>query len=527
MLEVAVDLNAKTVPLRKVWQTCVGAGRANEGLRADWQKHLAMLQKDCGFRYLRFHGLLHDDMHVYRVENGIETLNFQYVDALFDSLLAEGIRPFVEFGFMPKELASTSHTVFWWKGNASPPSDYAAWARLVEACVRHWVERYGLAEVSRWYFEIWNEANLASFWDGTRSQYFELYRVSALAVKRVSPALRVGGPATSNFVPDARFAGETENRGAIIPSLDDIDRFECRGVWIEEFLDFCARESLPVDFVSTHPYPTDFALDEYGVTHGTSRGKDALADDLRWLRRAVRASAFPNAEIHCTEWSSSPSPRDCAHDFLPEAAYILRSSLLASGLCDSLSYWVFTDVFEESGAGPAAFHGGFGLITLQGVKKPSYHAYRMLCALGEEEAARGDGYIVTKGKKGVTALFWNYPAGFEKSVTMSIYPDDGEARRVQALQSDLPLSATLTGLAPGCRCRLEILDRGAVSSDLWIEMGRPGSPSPEQTRALAERGENLRVSELCADDAGVLRLSLTLEAWSAALLTSVPASNEF
>ena len=514
-----IDLDAQTKPLNKIWQTCVGAGRAAEGLRADWQRHLAMLQRDCGFRYLRFHGLLHDDMHVYRVTDGEEALNFQYVDALFDAMLATGIRPFVELSFMPKDMASTEHTVFWWRGNASPPKDYGQWARLVEACVLHWIERYGLAEVERWYFEVWNEANLRSFWDGTRSQYFELYRVSALAIKRVSPTLRVGGPATSNFVPDARFDGEAEDRSAIIPSLDDLDRYACRGVWIEAFLQFCAQEGLPVDFVSTHPYPTDFALDEHGVTHGASRKKDAVLDDLRWLHDTVRASAFPNAEIHCTEWSSSPSPRDCAHDFLPEAAYIIRSNLAVSDLCDSLSYWVFTDVFEESGAGPAPFHGGFGMINLQGVKKPSYHAYRMLCALGDRELARDDGFIVTTGDSGLAALFYNYPEDFEKSVSMSPYPDRSEALRVQAWEGERPFSLTLTGLPPRALCQLEVLDRGSVAADLWLGMGCPNSPSPRQTHALIERGDRLRRLNFTADDKGTLRLSFTLAAWEVALLT--------
>ena len=177
--------------------------------RAGWSS-LQSCRELCGFRFVRFHGLFHDDMFVYRENNGVAVYNFQYIDELFDRLLEIGMRPFVEFGFCPGDLATEKGTVFWWKGNGSPPKDFGKWAELVRKSVSHWVSRYGVDEVRRWYFEVWNEPNLHPFFRGTRSQYFELYKVSALAVKQIDSQLRVGGPATSNFVPDARFDGEAK-----------------------------------------------------------------------------------------------------------------------------------------------------------------------------------------------------------------------------------------------------------------------------------------------------------------------------
>jgi xylan 1,4-beta-xylosidase len=272
----------------------VGAGRACEGLRAAWQEQLKTVVAKCGFRYLRFHGLFHDDMFVYRETNGRAIYNFQYVDELFDKMLEIGIRPFVEFGFCPGDLATEKGTVFWWKGHGSPPRDYLIWGELIRRTVLHWISRYGADEVRTWYFEVWNEPNLWPFFHGTKSQYFELYKVTAQAVKGVDARLRVGGPATSNFVPDARFDGEKEDISfhRLFRESADVDALEWRPVWVEKFLLFCQRENLPVDFVSVHPYPTDWALDDLGQTVKTTRGVGATPRDLALLRNLVDASPF-------------------------------------------------------------------------------------------------------------------------------------------------------------------------------------------------------------------------------------------
>lgn len=152
---------------------------------------------------------------------------------------------------MPEDLASGRHTQFWWKGNVTPPKDYNLWAQMLSALVSHWLERYGEAEVSNWYFEIWNEPNLHAFWTGTKSQYFHLYEVSVKAIKAVCPSLRVGGPATSNFVPDERFDGETEDFDKHKTHLtDDLQTLDWKGVWMQDFLNFCSdRKPFMADLV--------------------------------------------------------------------------------------------------------------------------------------------------------------------------------------------------------------------------------------------------------------------------------------
>jgi len=524
-LHIKCRADHKGRPLRHTWSVCVGAGRANEGLRADWQRHLALAVRECGFQFLRFHGLFHDDMFVYREDKeGKPIYNWQYVDALFDAMLDLGIRPFVELGFSPLAMASVTETVMWWKAHGSPPKDYARWADLVTQFIFHCRARYGPEELRQWYFEVWNEPNLRPFFAGSRSQYFELYRVTAKAIKAIDAALRVGGPATSNLVPDARFEGEEEDLSIGTASLEkDPDAMSWRPVWLEQFLAWCAEHNLPVDFVSTHPYPTDFALDGYGAVRGVSRKREAIIEDLLLLRETVLASPYPQAEIHCTEWNSSPSCLDHTHDFPQAATYVVMANLEGSASVDSLSHWTFTDVFEEDGAGDTIWHGGFGLINLQGLPKPTFHAYRFLHRLGSETIAQGKGYIVTRrppvaSAKGghVAILLYNYPDECPGTVPIAKTPQQAWAILQQGTPKEVSL--TIHGLPAGAAFALETLDANSGwARGAWEKLGRPEPPNREQTAYLLQAGWP-PVALLTADGEGNLTLPLTLNPWAVLLV---------
>lgn len=516
---------AAGVPLEHFWSFCVGAGRANEGLRANWQEQLDSAVQHCGFKYLRFHGLFHDDMCVYReLEDGTPVYNWQYVHDLFDRMLDKGIRPFVELGFCPAEIASVKATCFWWKGNGSPPSDYGKWAALVDSFVRSCIDRYGITEVRSWYFEVWNEPNLHFFFKGTKSQYFELYKVSAQTIKAIDPALRVGGPATSNFVPDERFDGENEDTSKQkTHSTDDIDSLPWRGVWIEDFIAYCHREKLPMDFLSTHPYPTDFAIDHTGKGKSAVRSIHSTQQDLQWLRDMIDRSPYPRAEIHLTEWSSSPSARDHNHDYIQGATFIVKCNVESIGLVDSLSYWTFTDIFEEHRGGDAAFHGGFGLITFQNVAKPAFHAYRMLNALGDELISRFEGGIVTRKSvdQKLVVLAYHYPPEIKTALPLAINKPE-VAVAVAETGSPALFELKLDQLAPNTCFAIETLDRdhGSVV-EAWHQAGAPHSPSRELTRELQQSAWETEKEVARADENGVLQISKELQPWALVLIREI------
>ncbi|WP_336631324.1 MULTISPECIES: GH39 family glycosyl hydrolase [unclassified Microbacterium] len=520
-------------PLTHVWNACVGAGRANEALRADWQEHFRDAVSRLGMRSVRFHGLFHDDMFVYRARAGSgfgpdadlgeELYTFSYVDKVFDFLLSTGTRPFVELGFMPRDLATDHDTVFWWKAHASPPKDMDAWVRLVVATVEHWIDRYGIDEVSQWKFEVWNEPNLVPhFWTGTKTQYFELYAATVRAIKAIDPVLQVGGPSTSVFVPDGRYDGETEDLESqfATAAAEDVDALDWKPVWIEEFLAWCAERDLPVDFVTTHVYPTDYAFGVSGEATLISRYADATRDDLTVLRALVAGSAYPEAEVHITEWSTTPSSRDRIHDTVYAATYIVRAYLQSSELAESISYWTFTDVFEEGGAGIGPFHGGFGIVNEQGIPKPTFHAFAALARLGDRRLLSTDhGVIAGDSRSGaVSAVFFNYPAemGTRSVGSRDTYEQThdlrgyGPARRVRH---------TLDGLAPGAVFHVEVLDleHGDVA-EAWHRMGEPVNLTLPQTSALREVADGLERFTLVADDGGRLEIDLELQPWAVASL---------
>ncbi|MHB8637777.1 MAG: GH39 family glycosyl hydrolase [Fimbriimonadaceae bacterium] len=382
MREIDIDARAVEGPFTNMFRVCVGAGRANEGLRADWQRQLRQAKEACGFEYIRMHGLLCDDMGVYREERGKPVYNWQYIDELYDFLVDLRVRPFVELSFMPDALASGRKTIFWWRGNVTPPKDYGKWGDLIAALTRHWVERYGLREVKKWYFEVWNEPNLAGFWAADQKEYFKLYSATAEAVKRVNASLRVGGPATAG------------------------------AAWVPEFIRYCAESKSPVDFITTHTYGVDVGfLDEFGG-RGTvlSRNPEAIVGDVKRVRQQIKDSAMPSLPLHFTEWSSSYTPADPVHDSYVSAPYILEKLKASTPYADSMSYWTFTDIFEEAGPRATPFHGGFGLINYQDIKKPAFRAYEYLNKLGAKQLRCADArsLVTTDAKGGVQALFWDF-----------------------------------------------------------------------------------------------------------------------
>lgn len=459
---ITLDADSEKGQLNKFFNMTIGAGRANEGLRADWQQQLAQIKKDAGFRYIRMHGLLTDDMGVYRVDaQGREHYNFQYVDALYDYLLSIGIKPFVELGFMPQQLASGGKTVFWWRGNVTPPHSYEKWGNLIQALAQHWTDRYGAEEVSSWYFEVWNEPNLDGFWAGSQADYFKLYDYAARAIKKVNANYKVGGPATAG------------------------------AAWIPETIAHAASNKIPLDFVSTHSYGVSQGfLDEYGTT-GTVLSKDemAVAGDVLRNRSEIAKSAMPNLELHYTEWSASYTPSDPIHDSYHEAAYILQKLKQSGDAVQSMSYWVFTDIFEEPGPRFEAFHGGFGLMNTQGIKKPAYFAYQFLNQLGDKELNNSDAQSIatTDGKGNVQLLLWDYSYTLpEKTNNQQYYIKDLPA----ADKGEVKVN--LAGLKKG-KYTLRISQVGYKRNDAYTAYIGMGSPA-QLTRA--------QVSELKAQATG-------------------------
>lgn len=462
--------------LHNYWTKCVGSCHAATALREDWRHQLAMCREELGFEYVRFHGLLNDDMSVC-VRSGDGTLEYSFfnVDSIFDFLLSIGMRPFIELSFMPSALASGAKTVFHYRGNITPPESYDEWGKLIGALTAHLVERYGVEEVRRWYFEVWNEPNLDIFWSGTMEEYFRLYRHAALAVKAVDRELAVGGPSTA------------------------ID------AWIPEMRKYCSENNVPLDFVSTHHYPTDAS---YGL--GLNMEEQMARSERGILRnRVVRALEESRPlPLYYTEWNNSPSPRDPYHDTSYNAAFIVKTIMDNLGLIDCYSFWTFSDIFEEAAFSSSPFHGGFGLLNIHGIPKPSYRAFQLLSRL------RGE--------------WLDLEVDDPSSTVDCVAANTGDGLFILVSNHNIPLSpisreSVSLRISPAPRVRSAFVERidedHANPKRSWVQMGSPTYLDQAKIDALKKSSRLRRETVECREEDGCAVIDLVIQPHSVVAVT--------
>jgi xylan 1,4-beta-xylosidase len=463
---VEIDAHAPTTPFPHFWEEMFGSGRAILSLRESYRDDLRAVKQVADFRYVRFHAILHDEVGVYNEdERGNPVYNFSYVDQIYDGLLKNGVRPVVEISFMPKKLAFNPDALhpFWYKPNVSPPKSLERWDGLITHFAEHLVERYGIDEVSQWYFEVWNEPNI-DFWNGIPRQksYFALYAHTARDLKSVSPRLRVGGPATA------------------------------AAAWISDFLKFVADNHTPIDFVSTHGYADDTAENLFGTDEDIPMD-ERVCRAVAKVRGEIKSSPMPNLPLFWTEWNVQGMME--SRDTLFVGPALANTVRQCDGTVDMLSFWTFSDVFEEGGPIAKPFNGEFGLRAKGGINKPSYYAYGLLHRLGSERLANASkNVIVTKTSDGGLAIAaWNL-----------VDPDqNGSTRKMDLVFHHLPAPSRVT------LQRLDS-DHGNVLKQ-YAAMGKPLNPVPDQVDEL-NRTTALAAPEPAKLQGERLELSLTPDA---------------
>jgi len=460
---IKIDAQAQATPFPHYWEQMFGSGRAILTLRESYRDDIRAVKRVADFRYVRFHAIFHDELGVYNEDqHGNAVYNFSYVDQVYDGLLKNRVKPFVEISFMPKKLAFNPDALhpFWYKQNVSPPKSMERWDDLIKHFAQHLVDRYGIDEVSTWYFEVWNEPNI-DFWNGIPRQrsYFDLYAHTARDVKSVSSRLRVGGPATA------------------------------AAAWIGDFLTFTAANHVPVDFVSTHGYADDTVEDLFGT-------KEDIPMDERVCRAAakvrgeMKASPQPDLPLIWSEWNVQGMMESRDTNFVgPALANTLRQ---CDGLINMLSFWTFSDVFEEGGPIEKPFVGMFGLRAKGGINKPSYYAYGLLHQLGDTRLGNtSKDVIVTKTAAGGLAIAaWNL-----------VDPrQHGSTQVIDFAFGHVALDARVT-------IERVDADHGNVLK-AYAAMGQPPDPTPAQAEQL-NRETALPSPEETMLHGGHLKLSLT------------------
>jgi len=386
--------NKQVVDFHNQVDYCIGTGRMGLALQNEYQKQLKMVQENIGFKHIRGHGLFCDDMAIYQEyeidgEKKVE-YNFTYLDMVMDSYREMGLKPFLELGFMPYNLASGTQTVFYWKGNTTPPKSYDGWRKLIQALLRHLIERYGEDEVITWPIEVWNEPNLPGFWEKADMQeYFKLFKNSFEAVKEVDERFRVGGPAV---------CGGSDK------------------IWIKGFMEFCKENQIKVDFITRHHYTTEFPdyVGHYGYAElmDPENLEDGFAG-LHSTREIVDSyPEYKGLEIHITEFNTSYIPNCPLHDTNQNAAYIAHQLSRLGDDNESYSYWTFGDIFEEKGVPFTPFHGGFGLVANGCIPKPTFWTFVFYKKLKEKEGVcvhRDDNCVIMKlSDDEYRGVVWNH-----------------------------------------------------------------------------------------------------------------------
>jgi xylan 1,4-beta-xylosidase len=485
---IVIDAKASTTPFPHFWEQTFGSGRAILSLRESYREDLRTVKQATGFQAIRFHGIFNDEVGIYdpgrktvnpglaaQAANDASVYNFSYVDQIYDGLLENHVRPFVELSFMPKKMASDAAALhaFWYRPNVSPPKDYALWDAMITAFARHLVQRYSLEEVASWRFEVWNEPNL-DFWLGDPKQttYFELYDHTARALKAVSPRLQVGGPSTA------------------------------QAAWVTPFLAHAKAADVPVDFVSTHVYANDTATN---VLHSD---ENVPRDTMVWravqmVHDEISHSAYPTIPLVFSEYNASYANEPNVTDSTFMGPWLANNIRLCDGLTQSMDYWAFSDVFEEQGVVRTPFYGGFGLVAASHIPKPTLNVFRILHKLGERRfSLTSDSALATATQAGGMAVaLWNYtaPAGTGSAYTMPRSP----------LGPSKTFDLEVKNIAPhGVAEVWRVDDDHGNVLKVFDAMGRPpGDLTPQQAAQLRAAGA-LSPPERMHLDHGKLLLSV-------------------
>lgn len=469
-LLIPLACEKEPIKLRHTWRNLITIGKAKEGLHADVQAHIRYVQAKVGFQYVRFHGIFDDGMMVYHEDNGEPVFNFRFIDQLFDFLLSVGLKPFVEIGFMPYELAKDPHkSVFYKKSYISPPMSIDRWCELVEAFLLHCLNRYGAEEVETWHFEFWNEPELSVFWSGTVDEYLELYHRTYQVMKGCSNQLKIGAP--------GRILGFKS-----VP-------------FFAQFIRYCREHACMPDFIPIHFYPHEDGLEaidhqelldgrfrmgpyrklfeEFGSIHPNP---DFLKERLVKEQELLEEHGLGELPLFLTEWNSTAYHRELTNDTLYKAAYIVKNILENLDRIDGFGYWVLSDNIEETPASNQLFHGGLGLIAQFGIPKAAMHAYELLAKLGTWRIAQGEHYIMTTEAGRYQLLLYNY-CHFDNWYALGDVSFVHVTNRYSAFKEDktLRMELELKGLKSGrYRMTRHTISRQQGSSyDAWVTMGAP------------------------------------------------------
>ncbi|MCF3651689.1 GH39 family glycosyl hydrolase [Synoicihabitans lomoniglobus] len=497
-LHIQPAWTAPRTAFRHTWEGVINVDQFRWMVRRDMQDHLAIAQRELGARHVRAVGMFDDELRVLRSSPGSflgyeskePRTNWQITDYIIDSLQDRGLHPMFTTSFVPSALTSGPTTVFSDKSRTSPPDDWRKWETLVKEGVAHALDRYGPDIVRQWYFEVWNEPNLHGwFWGGSQQDFMDLWRVTHGAIKSVDASLRVGGPSCG------------------------------RAEWIDDLMTYGNAHDCAPDYLIAHIYNNDSAEDlalapfDGPQEDKTSKSPNSAAGVIRGVRAMADRFGF-KGELHWNEWGRSFHGVDHRRECPSEAAFIVRTLAEISQEADAFAYWCISDIYDQVGYGREAFYGGYGLLSLQGLRKPAFHAFRLLGLLGTERVA-----VTGEGLDSFHSAIATLSAPATGHVLVYAYDHEDEPS-TQALNVAVDIPA---GSRPGRLFRVDSQENNVIAR--WHDLGAPDYLSRAQTADLAADNDltpsSVRVDTTTIDSRTTARFPM--ESPGIALLEIIPA----
>jgi xylan 1,4-beta-xylosidase len=421
---------------------------------------------------------------------GRPVYDFTITDQTFDAYKDAGVKPFVELGFMPRDLASEVPGITEYQlhypaptmgGSVNnPPRDYKMWGELVHKYVEHLVERYGRAEVSTWYFEVWNEPDIV-YWHGTEAEYFKLYDYAVTGVRAALPNAMVGGPATT---------GPAGAKAA---------------AYLDAFLKHCLSDksaadgkSIPLDFITFHPKGSTRVVNGHvrmGIGAELSNTQAGFKIVAKYPRLKhipiILSEADPEG---CAGCSMKVNPANSYRNGPLYPAYTAVAMKAMLDLQDedgvnliSMLSWSFE--FEGKG-----YFEGFRTLATNGIDKPILNVFRMAGMMkGERVATSSTGQIplsqlVNEGvRQSADVDAFATKTAHEAAIMVWNYHDDdlpAPAADVQVTVSGIPVGVKRVLLE-----QFRIDDTHSNAYTVWKAMSSPQSPTPEQYAQLKAAGQ--------------------------------------
>lgn len=511
-MNIRIDRNTATIPTDFSWQFGIGNDHACQMLRTDVCEHVKLAHDELGIQHIRFHGIFDDDLLVIQRltdyfnfaampwAKGVQELSFRQVANVFDNVLKCGMKPFVELSFMPRAIAGGKKVGLRYRNNITMPKNMNRWCDLIERFIHFLFERYGQEEVRSWYFEVWNEPDLPIFFKGSQKDYFKLYEATAKTIKRVDPQLRVGGPSTS----------------------------ACR--WVAAFRDFCEKNGVPCDFLTTHHYPGDGFGNTFGIkdalkmmkaTHDNAKTGVDLGDTLteyffkpwdykQWTKGILRRmdekarQEAGDKPLFMTEWNSMAVYSSPVHDEKYSAAFLVKSIMDLKGVMDAYMFWCCSDVFEELFILGKPFHGSYGIVNNDGIPKPNFWGFKLLSQLYSK---RLDLPITNEDVE--YAVFVD---GDKTQILLYAQDFDYDKRDV----SEIEISVNMTA---NTATKQVIDDTHCNPKAEWLKLGKPDLLAPAQVADIKEKTRLAAELQDFACENGETTIRLSLHTNDVVLLT--------